>query len=368
MVRRFLGCIVILTLLAVAGAFLLFMFGQQILVKQAAPKGPFEQPAPDSRPDYAKDESWVAKPGMANNPALWVPDGEVTTQVETRAALFYVHPTTYLERDHWNAPIAAGEPTDGRTTLFTRSQASAFNQVAAVWAPRYRQAAFGAFLLQSEEAGKALELAYGDVLRAFDAFAKQVPAGQPIIIAGHSQGSLHALRLLKDRRDVLKGRLVAAYIGGWPVGRTSDLPATGLSACGAAEQTGCVLSWQSFGEPANTSSVLDAWTASKGLTGKAHERTDMICTNPLTGTDGDDAPPAANLGTLVPNADVSGARLQSALVGARCDQGFLLINGEIPNLGPFVLPGNNYHVYDYALFWGAIRADAARRMAAWTTR
>jgi hypothetical protein len=30
-----------------------------------------------------------------------------------------------------------------------------------------------------------------------------------------------------------------------------------------------------------------------------------------------------------------------------------------------VLPGNNYHVYDYALFWDAIRADAVRREQAW---
>jgi len=30
-----------------------------------------------------------------------------------------------------------------------------------------------------------------------------------------------------------------------------------------------------------------------------------------------------------------------------------------------VLPGNNYHVYDYALFWAAIRTDAERRLKAW---
>jgi hypothetical protein len=364
MVRRFLGCIFILTILVVAGAFLFFMFGQQLIIKQAAPKGHFEQPAPDSGPDYAKAESWVAKPGMDANPTMWVPEGEVLALAPTRASLFYVHPTTYLERDHWNALIAAGEPTDGRTTLFTRSQASAFNQVASIWAPRYRQAAFGAFLLQNEDAQKAMDVAYGDVLRAFDAFVNEAPPGQPIIVAGHSQGSLHALRLLKDRREALKGRLVAAYIGGWPVGRTSDLPATGLSACNTAEQTGCVLSWQSFAEPANTKSVIDAWTATKGLTGADHRRTDMICTNPLTGGGGA-AGPNANPGTLVPEADLSGASLRQGLVGARCDQGFLMINGEIPSMGPFVLPGNNYHVYDYALFWGAIRADAARRMEAW---
>ncbi len=41
-----------------------------------------------------------------------------------------------------------------------------------------------------------------------------------------------------------------------------------------------------------------------------------------------------------------------------------ILDGAIPTLGPYVLPGNNYHVYDYALFWGSIRADAARRLTA----
>jgi len=29
-----------------------------------------------------------------------------------------------------------------------------------------------------------------------------------------------------------------------------------------------------------------------------------------------------------------------------------------------VLPGNNYHVYDYSLFWANVRADANRRLKA----
>ena len=57
--------------------------------------------------------------------------------------------------------------------------------------------------------------------------------------------------------------------------------------------------------------------------------------------------------------------LQPGPVGAHCDKGLLILDGAIPPLGPFVLPGNNYHVYDYALFWGAIRRDAERRLAAW---
>jgi hypothetical protein len=41
------------------------------------------------------------------------------------------------------------------------------------------------------------------------------------------------------------------------------------------------------------------------------------------------------------------------------------VNGDIPAYVPPPLPGNNFHVYDYALFWGAIRRDAERRLAAW---
>jgi hypothetical protein len=91
----------------------------------------------------------------------------------------------------------------------------------------------------------------------------------------------------------------------------------------------------------------------------------MLCVNPLTGAAGGAAPPQANPGTLVPNAYLTTASLVTGQVGARCDKGLLLLGGDIPALGPFVLPGNNYHVYDYALFWSAIRQDAERRLKAW---
>jgi hypothetical protein len=66
---------------------------------------------------------------------------------------------------------------------------------------------------------------------------------------------------------------------------------------------------------------------------------------------------------LVPNGDLTQAKLVKAAVPARCDvRGFLLIGEDDPELGPYVLPGNNYHVYDYALFWANLRADAEARL------
>jgi len=62
---------------------------------------------------------------------------------------------------------------------------------------------------------------------------------------------------------------------------------------------------------------------------------------------------------------MANATLQPGAVGAHCDRGILILDGTPPALGSYVLPGNNYHVYDYALFWGSIRRDAERRLAAW---
>jgi hypothetical protein len=281
--------------------------------------------------------------------------------------VFYIHPTTYLERDRWNAPLDPGGDTEFRTRLFVQSQASAFGQLAEVWAPRYRQAAYGAFLLKSEDAQKALDLAYSDIAAAFDQFVKDTPADSPIILAGHSQGALHLERLLRE--DVagkpIAKRVVAAYVVGWPISTVSDLPMLGLPACRTPDQPGCILSWMTFGEPANPDLIFHEWEKTKGLNGDARKESDTLCVNPITGTVNGKAPAQDNPGTLVPTADLTSASMQAGIVGAHCADGLLIMDGVPPPLGPYVLPGNNYHVYDYALFWGAIRRDAQQRLAAW---
>lgn len=366
--RRFLIAVTMLTLLVVAGAFAIFQFGGDVLKRQMVPRGQFEAPPPASGPDYSQVASWIAHPSLADDPSEWRPDGFPPPRlVPKRAAAFFIHPTTYLQRDRWNAPL--DDPQSRQTAeLFVRSQASTFGQFAEVWAPRYRQAAYGAFLLDSDDAQKALGLAFSDVSAAFDRFLNEVPEEQPIILAGHSQGSLHLTRLLAERGAELRDRLVGAYVIGWPVSVAADLPPMGLPPCATADQSGCVLSWQSFGEPGNPSIVLEAWEGTKGPTGIERLRSDMLCVNPITGTRGGTAPPRANPGTLVPTTDMVSASLEPGRVGARCDNGFLTIGGDIPNLGPFVLPGNNYHVYDYALFWWPIHDDARRRTDGWLKR
>lgn len=363
--RRFLILIFWLIVLAVAGALAVYQFGGSVLTRTMTPTGHFAAPTVTTGPDYTLDSNWLAKPGVTPDESGWLPKGGKAAPTTRRTAIFYIHPTTYLARDKWNAALDEGGDTAFRDALFLRSQASAFADAGAVWAPRYRQAAFGAFLLKSADAGKALDLAYGDVLAAFDRFLAAQPKHSPIILAGHSQGALHLSRLLVDRRAALKGRLVAAYVVGWPLSLTADLPAMEILPCAASDQTGCLLSWMSFAEPANADIILQNWVGTKGVRGITRTQANLVCVNPLTGTQGGAATIDKNPGTMVPDASFSSATLLPGAVGARCDEGLLKIGGMIPAMGPYVLPGNNYHVYDYALFWAAIRADVARRVAAW---
>jgi hypothetical protein len=363
--RRFLYAIAAIIVLILAGGIVWTLFPDTVMRWTFVPTISFAPP-PDGGPDYRDPSAWLSRPGRADDPAQWLPEG-VNGTARTKAVVFFVPPTTYLDRAHWNAPIDDPAMND-RARKFGETQLSAFTNVARVWAPKYREATVGAFLTTKPDAAKALALAYGDVSRAFEAFLAQIPPDALIILAGHSQGSYHLLHLLRDRvatDEKLRKRIVAAYVVGWPISIIADLPRLGLPACRTADEPGCILSWESFAEPADAAQLRTRYDAGMGFTGQPRAGTPALCVNPLTGTQGGAAGAGANLGALKPNTTYTGATLTPHLVPARCDPSGLLLIGSPPDgFGVAVLPGNNFHVFDYALFWANIRADAERRLAA----
>jgi hypothetical protein len=365
--RRFLWIIAILTFLAILAALAYALFGDRLIAAALVPTTEYVTPPQRETPDYAKPASWLARPNLPADAARWTPKGYAAAPRPGIAA-FYIVPTSIFDRSKWNASIAdtADDHDVGkRMNLFLRAQASIFNGVAGIWAPRYRQATFGAFLTDKPEATEALDLAYHDVLAAFDAFIAAQPLDRPIILAGHSQGSLLLLRLLKDRvaGKPLQKRIVAVYAAGWPISITADLPALGLPPCDDAEQTGCILAWQSFAEPANFTAVRSHFDIGMGLAGLPRRDTSILCVNPLAGAATEVEMPAAdNLGSLVPNEDFTGGTLIAKGVPARCLPSGILDIGPTPGgYNSYILPGNNFHVYDYPLFWANLRADVERR-------
>ena len=388
----------------VAGIIVLFLIariGYELFADELAefalvPTTEFTPTEPMEANAYQDPALWYSRPGIGvNDPARWQPALAVAASEESDTserqaagsrpvatdseelgiwgevpgfAVFFIHPTSYLSRDNWNAPIG-DEEAERVARIYVRGMASPFNAAEEIWAPRYRQATMGAFLTDASEGEQAIEAAYADVTEAFQYFIESVDAQTPIVLVGHSQGALHLLRLLREEvnNTPLAQRLVAAYAIGWPISVDHDVPALGFAACATPAQTGCILSWSSFAEPADPSAVIETYANSTGFDGTARGESQILCTNPLTGTFGGSAEASANLGTLVPDDSISTGELVPGSVPARCDDRGLLLIGDPPQMGSYVLPGNNYHVYDIPLFWANTKADVARRVSAFAT-
>jgi hypothetical protein len=383
MVRKFLYFIAIIIVLIIVGAIALSYWSREATELAFVPRGEFVEQNALQANAYEDPAMWISRPGIGtDDPARWQPairppEGELAEApparpVETRDyAVFFVHPTSYIPGAFesgalWNAPLDNAD-ADARAKIFVRGMASPFNSASEIWAPRYRQAVFGAFLTDKPEAARAIDAAYRDVAQAFDYFIESVDPETPIVLAGHSQGALHLTRLLDERiaGTPLQSRIAAVYAVGWPISIEHDLPEMGLPACATAGQSGCVISWSSFAEPADPGDVIDRYRNSAGLDGEMRGDSRILCVNPITGTLDADAPASANLGTLVPDADLTTGELVPAAVPARCDDRGLLLIGDPPEMGNYVLPGNNYHVYDIPLFWANLQADVAARVMAW---
>ena len=369
MVRKFLY-LVTLVIVVVVGARLALSFYPEALTRMAMePSIGFEaQPALKANA-YTDPAMWLSRPGMTTpDPVKWQPDGMLPDSARTDVAVFFVHPTSYLKKTHWNAPL---DDPDARriAEIMVRAEASVFANAAEVWAPRYRQATIGAFVSDQPAARQALDLAYTDVAEAFDAFVAAQPPGRGIVLAGHSQGSYLVKRLLADKikGTPLASRVVAAYVIGWVVDAARDPAALGLPACTNAAQSGCMVSFLSFTDDADPATMRHAYERLAGTPGAIPAPPQILCSNPLTGGIGGSAPASANLGGIVPDLKMEHAKLTPGLVGAACNADGTLRIGPGPNMGPFVLPGGNYHVYDYALFWTNLKRDFAVRAAAWQT-
>lgn len=169
--------------------------------------------------------------------------------------VFYLYPTTAFADDVY--PPATGENAayddllaDGLAYEIGASQAGAFNATGRIFAPYYRQVYMDEWLKKNPTAASAggAQVAYGDARRAFEYYLQHDNDGRPIILAGHSQGSMLTLRLLKDEFDgkPLMKQLIAAYIPGQAVDGDFYQHFSQVHPCMSSTDAGCVVSWGSF--------------------------------------------------------------------------------------------------------------------------
>lgn len=332
------------------------------LMASVTPRAPFSAAEVPPPPDYTSPAAWSALPELADLGDTTPAGIQAVAPDQAPADLFYLHSTSSVA-PAWNAPVDDPKVMRASDRGGVLIQASAFNNVAAIYAPRYRQASGTAFQVPSPDGAAAIDVAYRDVTRAFDTFLARRAPDRPFLLAAHSQGAFLMSRLLARRISgtPLRDRLVAAWIvGGALTYEKLAREAPDVPACAGPRDVGCVLAWNAR-SPTYTDGV-ELWYP------PGEHR---VCTNPLSGVgEGGAMPASANLGAVFLQRPDPGPF--PGFADARCAAGTLRVNlfGRVPrDLPSRILAGvmgkGNHHPIEYELFWSNIRADAAVRVAAW---
>ncbi|MCX6225290.1 MAG: DUF3089 domain-containing protein [Bacteroidia bacterium] len=303
-----------------------------------------------SEPDYSKSKNWAASP-FKRDQSDKVPAFLKEEIRDQRVDVFFIHPTSYFsekENAAWNAGLRnlkANLMTNYRSIRF---QATVFNGSCRVFAPRYRQANMEAFYaMETPRAKEAFDLAYSDVRKAFLYYLENYNDNRPIIIASHSQGSLHAIRLLQEFFDgtPLQKRLVCAYIVGYQIKHDAF---KNIPVGDSARQTGCFVGWRSFAK----GKIRNEIQAENG---------NSVCVNPLTWTTSPQwATPDLHLGvmngfkSIIPHTAGAGIEPTTRILWVDLEQPVKRIS-----------PRANLHAYDYNLFWMNIRQNVKERIDAY---
>ena len=104
--RKFVYLMLFLILLVIAGGFALRFWYKDLMKAALVPGGQFVAGPATPADAYKNAKMWFARPDIANNPALWTP-ASFKPGDKPPVAVFFIHPTSYIDRAHWNAPNVA---------------------------------------------------------------------------------------------------------------------------------------------------------------------------------------------------------------------------------------------------------------------
>lgn len=305
-----------------------------------ATRGNFDPSKTPQAPNYSDENMWAALPFRKDLCDFSsVHDPYVSDSLKT-VDVFFIHPTTYLKGEFWNAPLPDKKIDKDTDEKPIKYQASVFNESCRIYAPRYRQALINSFY-DTTNGAKALEVAYADVKDAFEYYLKYYNQGRPFIIASHSQGTFHARRLLSEYIDKksLANKMVMAYLIGYPVykGMYESIPV-----CADTNMTNGIVSWHSFRHDYQP----------PGLNGFYKN---CIVVNPITWrVDTTETDYSQGLGA-------KGAKLNSRIkdrIKAKIYESILWVTIKYP----IIKKKKNLHVFDYNLFWYDMKEDVKRRI------
>lgn len=295
--------------------------------------------------DYSNKDSW----------AYWN-KGE-----DKSADLFIVCPTVDMGKNgNLNADIA-DEKYRSNFIGALNMELGIYDDVAAVYAPYYRQAAFTVYGMDEEQRENNIDFAYEDVKNAFLYYVENSDKDRPLILAGFSQGSDMVLRLMEELFDEneYQDRLVAAYCIGWSLTDENLAKYPHLKAAQGESDTGVIVTFNSEAEDITASLMVGE-----------NEKTNAI--NPLNWkTDSTSADKSLNKGACFTDYSGSITKEVPNLTGAYIDEtrGTLKVTDvNAEDYSNSLFEDGIYHLYDYQFFYRNLEENVAVRLDAYNNK
>ncbi|KAB1441791.1 DUF3089 domain-containing protein [Pseudodesulfovibrio senegalensis] len=292
-------------------------------------------------PDYAQQQSWLAKPAVPTAPV----------------DVFFVYPTVLFDDEHWLMDTTA--PAMRAASMAPlKTQASVFEGQANIYAPMYRQMNLAGLTQPEEQLEKLKKIARNDVWRALNHYLEHENNGRPFFLAGHSQGSLMLTDLMLEHWGTTgaEKRMIAALLIGWCMTEEELAAHPAIAMCEAASDTGCVVSYN---------------TMAPGRQDVAPTlRPGAAVTNPLSWTTDTNLVSAErNLGAVFFDAHDKPTGVRPHFTSAQIQDGGLIVhpeNVELVTVKGGHFPHGVYHAFDYSLFYENLKANIAQRISAFS--
>jgi len=347
------------------------------------PLEPYNENNTPNEPDYSDINNWAATPSI-DGQQFYVPNDSFSFKTNNPVDVFYIHPTGFFEKE-WNSDMDKSRSAYERTEIMLGNQASAFNESCNIYAPEYRQATYYSFFDRDGNGMKALDLAYDDVENAFDYFIEHFNNDKPFIIASHSQGALHAQKLINRKIDNsnLSNRFICAYVIGYIIPeKYYETLFPNIKRSESFNDTNCIISWSTVveGFKRNREKTLfwkpDGWTVEL-MSQK------IISTNPFSWTNDSEWHEDKNNKSIINKAQnydfndririehtgikksIALTRIQNFSAAMNDESGLIEAKGPlIENIQKMKFFNGDLHSFDMMLFWGSLRTNIKDRIDA----
>ena len=291
------------------------------------------------------------------DPANWA---YLETEETGAADVFFICPTVYGGDEAAPAMPLDDQGSKESFVGATNMEKGIYDGDTRFFAPYYRQVGLWVYTLPEAEREPYLEAAYADVREAFETYLADYNQGQPLILAGFSQGADLCLWLMEDyfADQQLADQLVACYAIGWRVTQEDLDQYPHLRLAQGADDTGVIVTFNTE-DPSVTGSLT------------VPEGTKTFAINPLNwATDETPADKSLNLGACFTNYGGEIDQEIPQFTGAYLDpeRGTLKVTDVDPADYPPSLDlfeEGVYHLYDYQFFYRNLEENVQARLAAY---